>query len=73
MNWLAFSALEDSVAESTPYDEMRDYLAQKGLDIMNGEVDIEGDHRSDVSSSDGASSVYCQWSSLMYLIAGDII
>ncbi len=60
MNWLAFSALEESVAESTPYDDMREYLAQKGLDIMNGEVDIDGDHPSDVSSGDGASSVYCR-------------
>lgn len=56
LNWLAFSALEDSVAESTPYDEMRDYLAQKGLDIMNGEAEMDGDCRSDVSSHSGASS-----------------
>ena len=60
MNWLAFSALEDSVAESTPYDKMRDYLAQKGLDIMNGEVDLEDDRQSDASSGDGAFSYYCR-------------
>ncbi|KAF8180363.1 hypothetical protein BJ912DRAFT_929302 [Pholiota molesta] len=37
INWLGFSALEDSTAENTPYEDFRNYVAEKTLDFLNGE------------------------------------
>lgn len=56
INWLGFSALEDSVAEDTPYDELRNFVAQKTLNFLNGDDELldELDGQSnDYSSNDG--------------------
>lgn len=61
INWFAYSAQEETVAESTPYDDVQDYIAQKALDMINGDIQSDADLNTDqfgVPTEDSAYSIY---------------